>query len=72
MTGWQIAGAVVGALVVSGCLGVVVGKFAAGPPRPTIHEGATQREHDDPVLAAWTAPIVDLGSLDYRTPGGES
>jgi hypothetical protein len=68
---WQIVGVVVGAFVVSGCCGVLVGKFAAGPARPQIHEGATQREHTDPVFQAWTAPVPDLGSLDYR-PGGES
>lgn len=77
MTGWQIVGVVAGVLaavlLVSGCCGVLIGKFVkAGRGPDDLHEGATQREHEDPVFQAWTAPVPDLGSLDYRAPGGES
>lgn len=70
MTGWQIAGVVFGvAAVVIALVGWAL--YAGNTDDIDIHEGATQCEHEDPVLAAWTAPVPDLGSLDYR-PGGES
>jgi len=63
MTGWILAG--LGALTFSALFGVVVGKWIAGPPCSHLHEGATMAEHNDPITQAWTAPVVDLGSLDY-------
>ena len=70
MTGWQIAGVVFGVAAV--VIALVGWALCAGNTEDSnLHTGATQREHTDPVLAAWTAPVPDLGSLDYR-PGGES
>lgn len=66
MTGWHVV--LLGIIVASFPLGVLVGKMMAGP-NASLHDGATQRDHDDP----WRAPVVDLGSFDLDTTiGGKS